>query len=68
MGGLRLSHIALAVRDREGVARAFERDFGLQRAEIGGVPFLGIGEAALALFEAGDPTLGGVLTHFVQHP
>lgn len=67
MNGLRLSHIALAVRDRETVARAFERDFQLVRADIGGVPFLGIGETALALFEAGDPVLGGSGRTGVNH-
>ena len=59
MNGLRLSHVALAVRGVEETAGALERGFGLERRDIAGVPFLGIGEAALALFEAGNPALGG---------
>ena len=59
MTELRLSHVGLAVRGVEETARAFEEAFGLARRDIGGAPFLGIGEAALALFEAGDPALDG---------
>ena len=58
MGGYQLSYVGLAVRDVGRVAEILEGDLGLARSEIGGVPFIGIGEAALALFEVGDPFLG----------
>ena len=67
MNGMKLSHVALAVRGVEETAEALERGFGLSRRDIGGVPFLGIGETALALFEAGDPALGGEDRAGVDH-
>ena len=66
-----LAYVALAVDEPLLVAQSLEKDFGLPRQEFflngNGVPILGIGKSALALFEAGHPFLGSDVKNGVDH-
>lgn len=68
-----LAWVGLVASDADAVARALARDFGLPRADtVAGatgrrVPLLGVGRAALALFEPGDPFLGDDARPGVHH-
>ena len=73
MFGNGLSYIGVVVRDVPAVAGILERDFELPRAacRIGGsdreAPVFPVGETALALFELGDPFVGGAEKTGVHH-
>ncbi|MCE2462348.1 MAG: VOC family protein [Dehalococcoidia bacterium] len=73
MIGNGLAYAALVVRDVEAVASALTRHFSLARTDFpigktGRVaPVFGIGESALALFEPGDPFVGGQEHTGVHH-
>jgi methylmalonyl-CoA epimerase len=72
MYGNELSYVALIVDDVDAAAGKLERDFGLPRTthrSAGGssVPFLSVGRSALALFERGDPDVGGEQRTGVHH-
>ena len=66
-----LAYVALAVNEPLLVAHSLEDDFGLPRQELflngSGVPIIGIGNSALALFEAGHPFLGSDVKNGVDH-
>ena len=61
MAGYALNYLALAARDVESACRFLGDSLGLQRRDVdfGGrtVPYFGIGQSALALFEPDDPYL-----------
>ncbi len=73
MIGNGLSYVGVVVRDVPAVAEILERDFELPRAscEIGGsdrqAPVFPVGETALALFELGDPFVGGAEKTGLHH-
>jgi catechol 2,3-dioxygenase-like lactoylglutathione lyase family enzyme len=72
MYGKELSYVALIVDDVDAAAGKLERDFGLLRtshrsAQGSTVPFLSVGRSALALFEPGDPYVGGERRTGVHH-
>ena len=73
MIGNGLAYASAAVRDPQRVAGILERDFGLRRADcaVGGTgrtaPVLVVGETAVALFEIGDPFVGGAEKTGVHH-
>ena len=73
MIGNGLAYVSLVVRDVEAVATALTRDFSLTRSDFpigktGRVaPVFGLGESALALFESGDPFVGGQEHTGVHH-
>ena len=73
MIGNGLAYVSAAVRDPQGVAGIFERDLGLTRADcaVGGTgrtaPVLVVGDTAVALFEVGDPFVGGAEKTGVHH-
>ena len=68
-----LAYVAVVVRDVEGVAAKLGRDFGLARHDlsVGGdghiAPVFAVGEGALALFELGDPFVGGMEKPGLHH-
>ena len=68
-----LAYVAIGVRDVAAVAATLEQDFRLPRADYtvdeGGtrVPVFPVGESALALFEAGDPFVGGEEKPGIHH-
>jgi catechol 2,3-dioxygenase-like lactoylglutathione lyase family enzyme len=72
MYGKELSYVALIVDDVDAAAGKLEKDFGMSRTthrSVGGstVPFLSVGRSALALFERGDPYVGGERQTGVHH-
>ena len=73
MFGNGLSYVGVVVRDVPAVAQILERDFELPRAacRIGNsdreAPVFPVGETALALFELGDPFVGGAEKTGVHH-
>ena len=73
MFGKGLSYVGVVVRDPSAVAEVFERGFELPRADlrIGNsdrqAPVFAVGETALALFELGDPFVGGAERTGVHH-
>lgn len=66
-----LAYLAVVVDDPAGVATFFERDLELPRGEVsapgGAVPWIAIGESALALFEPGHEFLGGATRSGIHH-
>ncbi len=68
-----LAYVAVAVRDVAAVARTLERDFLLPRRDcvVGTsqrqAPVFPVGRTALALFELGDPFVGGAEKTGVHH-
>lgn len=66
-----LAYVAVVVDDPERVATVFERDLGLPRAEVsapgGAVPWIAVGESAIALFEPGHELTGGAARSGVHH-
>ena len=72
MNGYGLAYVALAVDNVDAVATTFARDLGLRRVDCSlgddrRVPVFGLGGSALALFEPGDPFLGGPAKPGVHH-
>jgi len=72
MNGYSLAYVALAVDNVDAVATIFTRDLGLRRVDcsVGDdrrVPVFGLGASAMALFEPGDPFLGGPAKPGVHH-
>ncbi len=67
----RLSCVAVVVDDPERVAAVFERDLGLPCTEVsapgGAVPWVPVGESAIALFGHGDAFVGGAARSGVHH-
>ena len=66
-----LAYVAVVVDDPERVAAVFERDLGLPRTEVpapgGAVPWVAVGESAIALFEHGHDFVGGTARSGVHH-
>ena len=66
-----LAYVAVVVDDPESVATVFERDLGLPRTEVaapgGAVPWVAIGESAIALFGHGHDFVGGAARSGVHH-
>ena len=68
-----LAYAAVIVRDVEDVAAKLEGDFGLARHDLPvgadghSAPVFAVGDAALALFELGDPFVGGVERPGLHH-
>jgi len=73
MLGRGVAWIALVVDDAGAAARGLERDLGLPRLECAapgrarGAPVLPVGATVLALFEPGDPFVGGDRRTGVHH-
>ena len=73
MIGNGLAYVGVVVRDVAAVAAILERDFELPRAvcEIGSsgrpAPVFPVGQTALALFELGDPFVGGAEKTGLHH-
>ena len=72
MSGYSLAYVALAVDNVDAVATIFARDLGLRRVDCSvgrdrRVPVFGVGASAMALFEPGDPFLGGSAKPGVHH-
>ena len=72
MNGYSLAYVALAVDNVDAVATIFARDLGLRRVDCSvgrdrRVPVFGVGASAMALFEPGDPFLGGPAKPGVHH-
>lgn len=65
LSGNGLAYVAVVVRDAEAVASTLARDFALPRADCAmgntgrTAPVFPLGQSAVALFEAGDPFVGG---------
>ena len=68
-----LAYVGVIVRDAEAVASTLTRDFALPRFDfaVGNTgrtaPVFPLGQSALALFEAGDPFVGGEQKTGVHH-
>ena len=66
-----LAYVAVVVDDPERVAAVFERDLGLPRTEVpapgGAVPWVAVGESAVALFGHGHDFVGGAARSGVHH-
>jgi len=66
-----LAYVAVVVDDPERVAAVFERDLGLPRTEVpapgGAVPWVAVGESAVALFGHGHDFVGGTARSGVHH-
>ena len=66
-----LAYVAVVVDDPERVAAVFERDLGLPRSEVpapgGAVPWVAVGESAVALFGHGHDFVGGTARSGVHH-
>ncbi|MDD9983054.1 MAG: VOC family protein [Gammaproteobacteria bacterium] len=66
-----LAYVAVVVDDPERVAAVFERDLGLPRTEVpapgGVVPWVAVGESAVAVFGHGHDFLGGTARSGVHH-
>ena len=72
MNGYSLAYVALAVDNVDTVATIFARDLGLRRVDCSvghdrRVPVFGVGASAMALFEPGDPFLGGSAKPGIHH-
>ena len=73
MIGTGLTYLSVVVRDVAGVAEMLTRDFKLEAAmlTVGSsgtrTPVFSIGETAVALFEVGDPFVGGAERTGVHH-
>ena len=73
MIGNGLAYVAIVVRDVDAVAKTLADDFALPRADFStgktgrNAPVFGIGESALALFNPGDPFVGGQEQTGVHH-
>ena len=73
MIGNGVAYVGVVVRDAPGVAEILERDFELPRANctVGDtdreVPVFPVGQTALALFELGDPFVGGAEKTGLHH-
>jgi catechol 2,3-dioxygenase-like lactoylglutathione lyase family enzyme len=69
--GHELAYVALAVRDPDVTARAFEEHLGLRSTALesgqGKVPVIGVGSSALALFPLGHPYTEGQDKPGVHH-
>jgi len=70
--GKELAYVALVVDDVKSATAAWQNDFGLVRSDVtthggGTVPFLRIGDSALALFARDDKYLGSVAPTGVHH-
>ncbi len=66
-----LAYVAVVVDDPARVAAVFERDLGLPRTEVpapgGAVPWVAVGESAIALFGHGHEFVGGAARSGVHH-
>ena len=66
-----LAYVAVVVDDPERVATVFERDLGLPRTEVpapgGAVPWVAVGESAIALFGQGHEFVSGAARSGVHH-
>ena len=66
-----LACVAVVVDDPASVASVFERDLGLLRTEVsapgGAVPWIAVGESAIALFGHGHEFVGGAARSGVHH-
>ena len=66
-----LACVAVVVDDPSSVAAVFEHDIGLPRTEVsapsGPVPWIVVGESAIALFEHGHEFVGGAARSGVHH-
>ena len=66
-----LAYVAVVVDDPERVATFFEHDLGLPRTEVpapgGEVPWVVVGESAIALFGHGHEFVGGAVRSGVHH-
>ena len=66
-----LAYVAVVVDDPKGVAAIFERELGLPRTEVsapgGAVPWIAVGESAIALFESGHEFTDGAVRSGVDH-
>ena len=73
MIGNGLAYVGVVVRDVPAVAEILERDFELPRASCAAgdtgreVPVFPVGQTALALFELGDPFVGGAEKTGLHH-
>ena len=71
MAGYALNYLALAARNVEPVCRFLGDSLGLARTEVTlqgrAIPFFGIGQAALAVFEVDDPYLDAPRFAGVHH-
>ena len=73
MIGTGMAYVSVVVRDVESVAAILERDFLLPRADHkvgstgGKAPVFAVGRTAVALFELGDPFVGGAEKTGVHH-
>jgi methylmalonyl-CoA epimerase len=71
MSGHHIAYVALAVRDVDALARVFERQLGLRRADLdaggGAVPVFSLGAVGIALFSPGHPYVGGQDRAGVHH-
>ena len=73
MIGTGLAYVSVVVRDVESVAAILERDFLLPKSDqcIGSTsrqaPVFAVGQTAVALFELGDPFVGGAEKSGVHH-
>ena len=66
-----LACVAVVVDDPDGVATTLERDLRLPRTEVsapgGAVPWIAVGESAIALFRYGHEFVGGAARSGVHH-
>ena len=66
-----LAYVAVVVDDPDRVATVFEQDLGLPRTEVaaqgGTVPWIAVGESAIALFKPGHEFLAGAARSGVHH-
>ena len=66
-----LACVAVVVDDPDRVATTFERDLGLPRTEApapgGAIPWIAVGESAIALFGHGHEFVGGAARSGVHH-
>ena len=71
VGAPPLAYVAAVVDDPDRVASVFERDLGLPRTEVaapgGSIPWIAVGESAVALFGPGHELLGGAARSGVHH-
>ena len=66
-----LAYVAVVVDEPDRVAAIFEHDLGLPRTEVaapgGPIPWIAVGESAVALFGPGHEFLGGAARSGVHH-
>ncbi len=71
MAGYALNYLALVARDVEAACRFLGGSLGLQRTDVTldgrSIPFFGVGQSALAVFELDDPYLDEPLFPGVHH-